>query len=108
MGNTIGYQYDELVAEKSERLHILDANHSFQWIHGGDAHKIVGIIEYHRTPTGEACGGFVNFEKESDRPCWEVEAFDPLTISPSVLCKGGYGSCTGDHGFIKGGKWVAA
>lgn len=28
---------------------------------------------------------------------------EPLTLSPSLLCK----TC-GDHGFIRGGKWVAA
>jgi hypothetical protein len=33
---------------------------------------------------------------------WQVESWDPLTISPSVLC-----DC-GDHGFIRAGRWVAA
>lgn len=33
---------------------------------------------------------------------WQVQSWDPLTISPSVLC-----DC-GDHGFIRDGKWVSA
>ncbi|HXH63069.1 MAG TPA: hypothetical protein VNG95_02735, partial [Gemmatimonadales bacterium] len=34
---------------------------------------------------------------------WQVESWEPLTISPSVLCM----RC-GDHGFIKAGRWVPA
>lgn len=34
---------------------------------------------------------------------WTVESWEPLTISPSLLFK-----CCGDHGFIRGGKWVPA
>lgn len=37
-----------------------------------------------------------------DRPLWQVQSWEPLTISPSVLC-----SC-GDHGFIREGRWVPA
>lgn len=33
---------------------------------------------------------------------WQVHSWDPLTISPSVLC-----GC-GDHGFIRNGRWVRA
>ena len=33
---------------------------------------------------------------------WNVECWEPLTLSPSLLC-----SC-GDHGFIRNGKWVRA
>lgn len=35
-------------------------------------------------------------------PFWTVESWDPLTLSPSLLCH-----CS-DHGFIKEGKWVPA
>lgn len=35
-------------------------------------------------------------------PMWTVESWDPLTISPSVLCACGF------HGFIRGGRWVPA
>lgn len=33
---------------------------------------------------------------------WQVELWEPLTISPSVLCQ------CGDHGFVRAGKWVSA
>jgi hypothetical protein len=34
---------------------------------------------------------------------WKVESFEPLTLSPSLLC-----TVCGDHGFIRDGKWVPA
>jgi hypothetical protein len=34
---------------------------------------------------------------------WQVESWEPLTLSPSILCRE-----TGDHGFIREGKWVQA
>ena len=38
-----------------------------------------------------------------DKPIWHVESWEPLTLSPSVLCR----EC-GDHGFVRSGKWVRA
>lgn len=68
-----------------------------------------GMTIYHTNPAGEPCAGFTTFASdvqrriEPNRPnTWTVESWDPLTISPSVLC-----SC-GDHGFIRGGRWVPA
>ena len=40
-------------------------------------------------------------------PCWQVQSWEPLTLSPSLLCNPVKGGC-GDHGFIKAGKWVRA
>jgi hypothetical protein len=34
---------------------------------------------------------------------WTVVSWEPLTLSPSVLCR----KC-GDHGFIRDGRWVRA
>lgn len=34
---------------------------------------------------------------------WEVISVEPLTLSPSLLCR----AC-GSHGFIRDGKWVPA
>ena len=34
---------------------------------------------------------------------WKVEQWEPLTLSPSLLCE----TC-GDHGFIRDGRWVQA
>ena len=33
---------------------------------------------------------------------WQVAAWEPLTLTPSVLCH------CGDHGFITAGRWVRA
>lgn len=41
------------------------------------------------------------------RPRWVVESWDPLTLSPSILCVEGRGGC-GWHGYIRGGLWVPA
>jgi hypothetical protein len=46
---------------------------------------------------------------------WQVQSFDPLTVSPSLLCKAPVyndegtviGECN-DHGFIREGRWVRA
>lgn len=37
-----------------------------------------------------------------EAPFWQIESWEPLTISPSLLCH------CGDHGFIRGGLWVRA
>lgn len=73
----------------------------------------VGLYIYHpapgKTESGH-CAGFVQFDTPeiarvftNPRSRWQVESWDPLTISPSVQC----GTC-GDHGFIRGGKWERA
>lgn len=66
-----------------------------------------GIVIEHFSPQGVRCAGGVNFDLPEVRAItkqavWQVESWEPLTISPSVLC-----SC-GDHGFIREGKWVTA
>ena len=67
-----------------------------------------GILIYHHNPAGEWCAGFCTFAGDVQREVapsatvWQVESWDPLTISPSVLC-----SC-GDHGFIREGRWIRA
>lgn len=68
-----------------------------------------GMEILHTNPAGEPCAGFVTFDGdvqrqvEPNRPNrWTVESWDPLTLSPSVLC-----SC-GDHGFVRNGRWVRA
>ena len=72
-----------------------------------------GITVLHKDKSGATCRGWVAFrggawEKAfvaSAQPiqAWDVQSLDPLTISPSVLCR----AC-GDHGFIRDGKWVCA
>lgn len=70
-----------------------------------------GATIYHRTDKTETgwCAGAVTFDGPvqkqlvPDRGRWQVQSWEPLTISPSLLC----GGC-GDHGFIRAGKWVRA
>lgn len=77
-----------------------------------DGHPKAGITERHPTPNGADGGvhfGGVLFdlpgvaESHPGVPVWQVESWDPLTLSPSLLCR----AC-GHHGFIRGGKWVPA
>jgi Family of unknown function (DUF6527) len=49
----------------------------------------------------------VQAQLSADKPRWQVESWEPLTISPSVLCSLDKGGC-GAHGFIREGKWVPA
>lgn len=57
---------------------------------------------------GEPCDGMMYFDVPELPPpwkpiAWKVESWDPLTISPSVLC-----TLCGNHGFIREGKWIPA
>lgn len=66
-----------------------------------------GAIIRHYKPNGEMCEGCITFDggwqrKNGSAPTWTVESWEPLTCSPSLLCH------CGDHGFIRGGKWVRA
>ena len=72
-----------------------------------------GAVVYHETPTSETglcCGGIVfdsptaRIIERPGRPLWTVESWDPLTLSPSLLCS----APCGDHGFVRDGKWVRA
>jgi hypothetical protein len=125
VGNPVGYTWEEALAARREKAHMLDASHFYTrvygdpdrfpdrgWPRGPTGLVLVGIILWHRATDGQACGGYVCFARGEDdekrnRPTWTVESLEPLTISPSVLCKGDYG-CGGTHGFIREGKWVSA
>lgn len=73
-----------------------------------DAPKAGLIIDHPHAKTGEPCSGGLRFDVPSMRAVapesafWQVESWEPLTISPSVLCP------CGDHGFIREGRWVPA
>lgn len=68
-----------------------------------------GLIYTHPGSDGEQCQGSIVFEgtiahlMNPDRPRWSVESWEPLTVSPSLLCR----RC-GHHGFIQQGRWVPA
>jgi hypothetical protein len=73
------------------------------------AHRPGGLIEYHRTPDGHECAGSVLFDLDGvrnafpDRPVWTVKSLEPLTLTPSILCR----RC-GHHGWITEGRWLPA
>lgn len=100
MGHTLqftSWKPDRSIPENAERYKDLD-----------DIEKY-GALVRHKKPDGSECCGSVRFDTpEVNRvdpnrgPGWQVESWEPLTISPSLLC-----SC-GDHGFIRSGKWVPA
>ena len=72
-----------------------------------------GLVYEHpaQTETGVCVGG-VTFDTPEVQAVkasgghpgavWQVESWEPLTLSPSLLC----GAC-GHHGFIRGGRWVS-
>ena len=69
----------------------------------------VGAVVYHHkddNPRGYCSGGIrfdVPWQREhGQKVLWQVQSWDPLTCSPSLLCH------CGDHGFIRDGKWVRA
>ena len=57
--------------------------------------RTIGAMQFD-LPETRAIPGF-------SHPAWQVESWEPLTLSPSILCRK-----TGDHGFIREGKWVQA
>lgn len=73
-------------------------------------HDKAGLLEEHDRPDGQGkCSGGVMFdlpgvrEHFPDSALWQVESWDPLTISPSLLC-----TVCGNHGFIRNGRWIPA
>jgi hypothetical protein len=91
----------------------LPANRASLEIAPGDPMPVVeraGAFVLHKKPDGSDCMGSIRFDTpETQRwpslavgARWTVESWEPLTVSPSLLC-----GC-GDHGFIRGGKWVRA
>lgn len=72
----------------------------------GDARA--GARVPHLKANGELCEGWITFVGSSwaaafdnKIPTWTVQSWEPLTVSPSLLCR----AC-GDHGFIRDGRWV--
>lgn len=66
-----------------------------------------GLQVRHKTPQGEDCLGSITFDSAPEpvkggQATWTVDSWDPLTVSPSLLC------ICGDHGFIREGRWVRA
>jgi hypothetical protein len=72
-------------------------------------HEKVGLLRTHPKPDGTTCTSGLLFdlagvrEAFPDRALWQVEQWDPLTLSPSLLCR----ECQ-HHGWIRAGRWVPA
>lgn len=61
-----------------------------------------GMYYEHRCVRGRMSPGWIPFKP--NRPDgWDLISVEPLTLSPSLLCR----AC-GHHGFIRQGKWVPA
>lgn len=81
-----------------------------------DIEKAVGIIRHPVRPDDDQafchergyCEGAIHPDTPETRQIlkpdalWQVESWEPLTLSPSLLCH-----CS-DHGFIRDGRWVSA
>lgn len=76
-----------------------------------------GATIYHLNPQGKPCQGFVHFDTPdvqrvfAGANMWTVMSWEPLTLTPSILCKSCYppgAPPCGDHGFIENGKWRRA
>lgn len=72
-------------------------------------HEKVGLLRSHPKPDGTVCTSGLLFdlagvrEAFPDRAVWTVEQWEPLTISPSLLCR----ACN-HHGWIRNGRWEPA
>jgi hypothetical protein len=71
-----------------------------------------GATIYHQSKTdaSQECSSGIYFDLpelqqtlNSGKNAWQVQSWEPLTVSPSLLCL----RC-GDHGFIREGRWVPA
>lgn len=69
-----------------------------------------GYIQTHGRHNGDGqceSGGLFDLPGIRDafpgRAVWQVESWEPLTLSPSLLC-----SVCGNHGFVRNGAWVPA
>ncbi|MDE2101836.1 MAG: hypothetical protein KGL39_31610 [Patescibacteria group bacterium] len=92
----------------------LGSGHWLRWMSSMQGEKRIGGTIIHpagpnATSEGGYCMGGVMFagtqyaqDHADEHAFWQVTSYEPLTISPSVLC-----GC-GDHGFIRDGKWVPA
>lgn len=72
-------------------------------------HERAGYVQEHPRPDGGSCysGGMFDLpgirEHFPERALWQVVSWEPLTLSPSMLCR----AC-GNHGFVRAGRWVPA
>lgn len=67
----------------------------------------IGGLVWHVHEDGRVCGGAIYFAPRPDgQVAWDVQSWDPLTVTPSVLARSGPGGAECLHGFITAGRWV--
>jgi hypothetical protein len=95
----------------------LGHGHTLTWVDmsasGSDpAVPEYGAVVHHPGADGSTCTDrFIVFAPHPEAstqyppefPTWNMESREPLTLSPSLLCR-----VCGDHGFIRDGHWVPA
>lgn len=64
------------------------------------AGKLAGLDYWHPCRDGKEACGFIPLDEARG---WKLESLDPLTVSPSLLCR----AC-GHHGYVRLGAWVPA
>lgn len=91
----------------SERTVDIGSGHILVVVTPDGSDRPSGVDVHHATPDGQPCIGWVPLDVPDNdylpaERKWQVEAWEPLTLSPSLLC-----GC-GDHGYIRDGVWVPA
>lgn len=86
----------------------LDRELNPQVAHLPDVDRYMILLEHdcngRRVASGCTLDSEVSRELDPDpRPRWQVVSWEPLTLSPSILCL----TCK-LHGFIRNGRWVPA
>lgn len=103
-----GITFAEHVERRKEQGDVWDMGYNHYGsliIHG---QKPRGVAVIHAKPDGDLCGAAAFWDVSHYKPgtepiTWTLHSLEPLDISPSLLCL-----ICGDHGFIRGGKWIPA
>jgi hypothetical protein len=80
----------------------LGHGHVFEVVYGVDD-QLVGWLHTHpdrRNPTAELCQSFCAVRPLNGTPVHQVVRVDPLTLSPSLLCR-----MCGAHGHVRDNQW---
>lgn len=95
VGQWLGWSPDRKIQANAERYAGI-----------ADIEKCSLVLE-HKAPDGTLHEGVITIEQPGARavfgerqPLWQVHSWEPLTLTPSVLCSCGW------HGFITNGRWV--
>lgn len=93
------------MAYRSWGANLMDLGHGHLAVFTtNQAGATIGLIDIHHKPDGAPCEGSIGWtEREPESRRWTLISLDPLEVSPSLLCK-----LCGDHGFIRGGRWIPA